>query len=109
MFRSCPDRVEYNGVSPSHKIYFFRVQFGSGQDIYGALQGRGAKNLAQQDSKNKQSEISKGRSNKLSYCYRKDKLILHNIIPTLSFLQIKEQLCKMIMLNKLLLPDFKTW
>ena len=37
MFRSGPDRVEYNrfGPSPGHKIYYFRVQSGSGQDITG--------------------------------------------------------------------------
>ena len=37
MFRSGPDRVEYNRVGPSrgHKIYFFRVWSGSGKDITG--------------------------------------------------------------------------
>ena len=37
MFQSGPDRVEYNRVGPSrgHKIYFFRVRSGSGQDITG--------------------------------------------------------------------------
>ena len=55
MFRFGSDRVEYNQVGPSrgHKIHFFLGGgwSGSGQDIYyGALQGRGAKNLAPQDS-----------------------------------------------------------
>ena len=37
MFRSWPDQLEYNRVGPSggHKIYFFQVQSGSGQDITG--------------------------------------------------------------------------
>ena len=37
MFRSGSDRVEYNRIGPSrgHKIYFFRVWSGSGQDITG--------------------------------------------------------------------------
>ena len=37
MFQSDPDRVEYNRVGPSrgHKIYFFRVRSGSGQDVTG--------------------------------------------------------------------------
>ena len=35
MFQFSPDRVEYNRGGPSwgHKIYFFRVWSGSGQDI----------------------------------------------------------------------------
>ena len=52
MFRSGPDRVEYNwvGASRAIKFTFFSGLVRIGARYYGALRGRGAKNLAPQDS-----------------------------------------------------------